>query len=178
MKLYKNKYRIASARLKGHSYREGIFFVTICTRKKLQWFGEIRNGKMELSEVGEVVQMCVNKIPETNPSASVDSFCIMPDHVHIILALQPVETPQWGVSTSKQHWVPGNLSVIINHWKRACTKEIRTLHPDFSWQSRFHDHIIRSEKEREAIRRYIRSNPAKWDKETIPWHDDGHYFGL
>jgi hypothetical protein len=33
----------------------------------------------------------------------------------------------------------------------------------FGWQSRFHDRIIRNEKELNNIRQYIDNNPAKWE---------------
>lgn len=49
---------------------------------------------------------------------------------------------------------------------------------DFSWQPRFHDRVIRSEKEMNAARRYIKSNPQTWDKETIPWQNDGVHWAL
>ena len=33
---------------------------------------------------------------------------------------------------------------------------------EFSWQARFHDHVIRNEKDLERVRRYINENPATW----------------
>jgi hypothetical protein len=31
------------------------------------------------------------------------------------------------------------------------------------WQRNFHDRIVRDDRELDAIRQYIRDNPAKWD---------------
>jgi REP element-mobilizing transposase RayT len=31
------------------------------------------------------------------------------------------------------------------------------------WQHRYHDHVIRNEREPKAIREYIVNNPLKWD---------------
>jgi putative transposase len=31
------------------------------------------------------------------------------------------------------------------------------------WQHRYHDRVIRNERELEAIREYIANNPLKWD---------------
>jgi hypothetical protein len=33
---------------------------------------------------------------------------------------------------------------------------------DFAWQPRFHDRIIRSQEELDAVRNYIAQNPVKW----------------
>jgi len=55
MSKFKGKYRIASTRLKGWNYgRNAIYFVTICTKDRRHYFGEIINGKMNLSKIGEV----------------------------------------------------------------------------------------------------------------------------
>jgi len=33
---------------------------------------------------------------------------------------------------------------------------------EFTWQTRFHDHIIRNNDEYQRIQQYIINNPAKW----------------
>lgn len=38
---------------------------------------------------------------------------------------------------------------------------------EFSWQSRFHDHIIRNAQSFENIQNYIAGNPANWEKDTF-----------
>ena len=53
-----------SIRLKGYNYSQsGLYFVTICTLKKLYIFGDIEKGKMVLSPEGIVVGQCWNKSP-------------------------------------------------------------------------------------------------------------------
>ena len=61
-----------------------------------------------------------------------------------------------------------NLSSVIRGFKSATTKRIHRTRSDFSWQSRFYDHIIRNEKSLNKIREYIINNPLKWelDKEN------------
>ncbi len=36
------------------------------------------------------------------------------------------------------------------------------INPDFAWQERYHDHIIRDEQSFKRIQKYIRENPKKW----------------
>ena len=41
--LFRNKYRIPSARADWHDYNIGYYFITICTDKRIHYFGEIIN---------------------------------------------------------------------------------------------------------------------------------------
>jgi putative transposase len=86
------------------------------------------------------------------------------DHIHAIIVLHEasVETPHWGVSTSR-NWRSGTLGVIINQYKSVCAKRIRTMGcEDFAWQALFYDHIVRNERKLDNIRSYIQGNPIKW----------------
>jgi putative transposase len=62
----------------------------------------------------------------------------------------------------KMNWQPGTLGVIINQYKRACTIKIRKINPEFDWQPRFYDIIIRNDDSFTRIRNYIIDNPEKW----------------
>ncbi len=182
---YQNKYRIASTRLKNWDYGwDGAYFVTICTRDRIHYFGKITNGKMELSGIGRLAEKYWLKIPDHFPFVKLDAFVIMPNHVHgIIIIDKPndgentvlVETPKLGVSTSTyanndtniKKWKPGNLGVIINQYKRICTIHARKINLVFSWQPRFYDHIIRNNRSFHKIATYIRNNPMKWQDDTF-----------
>ncbi len=88
MTLFKNKYRIESARLKGWDYSSpGAYFVTIITKNRVCCFGDVENGFMHLNELGKIAKQCFEKIPEHFPFVSVDVFVIMPNHVHGIIII-------------------------------------------------------------------------------------------
>ena len=55
----------------------------------------------------------------------------------------------------------GSLSTIIRSYKSIVTKNVRKLNPNFSWQSRFYDNIIRNEQAYHKIEDYIINNPKK-----------------
>lgn len=59
---------------------------------------------------------------------------------------------------------PKSLSTIIRSFKSAVTKTINKKHPPshFTWQSRFYDRVIRSDKEWYFIQEYVINNPADW----------------
>ena len=53
---FKNKYRIASARLKNYDYAShGAYFVTIVTKNRTPFFGDIVDGEMILNKISEIV---------------------------------------------------------------------------------------------------------------------------
>lgn len=179
--LFKSTYRVPSTRLKEWDYSTpGHYFVTICTKDKKEFFGEIveiedePGATIRLSPIGTIVEECWKAIPEHNTDVILDDFIIMPNHIHGILVLEErnlefVETP-YMASLRTQH-DPRNhqasprkargLGVIIQQFKRACTHRIhQTGVSDFAWQSRFYDHIVRNEKDLERIQHYIRENPA------------------
>jgi len=54
---FKNKYRIESARLRFWDYASsGWYFVTVCTKNKENFFGDVNAGEMYLSEIGKILQ--------------------------------------------------------------------------------------------------------------------------
>ena len=66
MALFRDKYRIESARLKGWDYRSaGHYFVTICTRNREHFFGEVAEGDMRLSPLAKLRH---NSGPKSRPT--------------------------------------------------------------------------------------------------------------
>ena len=54
MALFKNKYRVESIRLPGWDYGSvAAYFITLCTKNRIHYFGEIHNGKMHPTALGE-----------------------------------------------------------------------------------------------------------------------------
>lgn len=60
-----------------------------------------------------------------------------------------------------------SISTIIRWYKGRTSFEIRKIQPDFGWQSRFHDHIIRSFDSYYRISEYIKNNPMHWDEDQF-----------
>jgi putative transposase len=179
--LFRNKYRIESTRYRGYDYSSpGKYFITICTKNKISYFGEVVNGKMILAETGQIAEKFWLEIPGHFPNIDLDEFIIMPDHIHGIIIIKApksefqsnssVQAPNLGVSIDSANIIlPGKLSetpklgvsTIINQFKRICTITIKTRGFDFAWQPRYYDHIIRTRIELYRIRKYIRENPEK-----------------
>lgn len=160
--LFRGTFRNASARCTPWDYAStGAYFVTINTKGRLPWFGEVRDGVMDLSAMGRIAQECWGMIPTHHPNVTLDTFVVMPDHMHGIVMIEPIshrhEPNRFGPLRR------GSLATIIHGYKAACTKRIHEMgHASFGWQPRYHDHIIRDDDDLQRIRRYIVDNPRRW----------------
>jgi putative transposase len=100
MEKFKNKYRIPSARLACWNYGSpGLYFITICTKNRKHFFGEIKNDEMFLNEIGVIADKCWAEIPDHFQNTTLGQFVIMPNHVHGIIIIDgSVETGACPVS--------------------------------------------------------------------------------
>jgi len=87
-KRFLNKYRIPSARLQNWDYGwNGIYFITICTEGRDNYFGNITEQVMELSEIGLFAQKIWFEIPGHFTFVDLDAFIVMPNHIHGIVII-------------------------------------------------------------------------------------------
>jgi putative transposase len=175
--LYRNRFRIKSNRLPFYNYSsEGAYFITICTAKLLDEFGEILDGKMSLNRYGEIIKKEWYISQQIRKEISFGEFCIMPNHIHGIVY---IGTPFSKFNTPEQFSLKfgpknkfgkqtRNLSTFINQFKGSCTRKIIAAdNKSFAWQPNYYDHIIRNQNELFAIEKYIRNNPSNWDTDKF-----------
>jgi putative transposase len=198
MKKFKNKYRIPSARASWWNYaNEGTYYITICTKNKVNYFGEIIQTEMFLNEMGEVVMEEWLKTPGLRPdmNLTLGAFVIMPNHFHAVLFIggnpyngasdfnvpypdttDRVATPfnragkvmEWDYPQLNQFGPQTkNLASILRGFKSAVTTYARKSGMPFDWQTRYHDHIIRSEQSYNNITEYIQRNPENWNNDPL-----------
>ena len=85
---FQNKYRIASTRLSGWDYGwNAPYFITICTKDRECFFGEIVNGEMNLSKTGVIADLMWYEIKNHAKDIELGEFIVMPNHVHGIITL-------------------------------------------------------------------------------------------
>lgn len=168
---FQNKYRIPSTRASFHDYDGGVYFVTICTAEREHYFGEIKDGKMKYTEIGLCALENIENITVHYPYAEIPLYVVMPNHIHLIVFIDNTLSVQCrdvarNVSTMKKMSAispkRGSLSVVIRGFKSAVTRYANQNHISFSWQSRFHDRIIRGQNEMNRIAEYIENNPYNW----------------
>ena len=155
-----------SIRLKEFDYSNpGWYYVTICTKNFIPWFGKVKSGKVYNNKLGLLVIKYINEIPRHYNHAELDYFIVMPNHLHFVIILNDVVGTRDRVSLRRfGSTQKGSLSMIINQFKGSVTRFARKNGFDkFVWQSRFYEHIIRNEKDLYRIRMYITNNPLKWE---------------
>ncbi|MEO9205667.1 MAG: hypothetical protein ABI296_08155 [Gammaproteobacteria bacterium] len=176
MDKFQNKYRIPSARLQNWNYGSpGFYFITVCTRNREHYFGEIFNDQMILNELGTIVQSEWIKSPEIRPDMNLElgEFVVMPNHFHGIMIIGENEFNCVDDCRDAMHRVfttptnkfgpqSKNLGSIMRGFKSSVTTHSKILKIEFAWQERYHDHIIRSHDEFERISNYILNNPNNW----------------
>lgn len=173
MEKFHNKYRIGTTRLQSWDYsRNGIYFITICTIKRNHYFGEIKDGIMNLSQIGQFAHDCWMLIPDHFPFVELGAFVVIPDHLHGVLIInKPVKAqnlaPLQQPKTNKFGPQSKNLASVIRGYKIGVTKFARANNLEFRWQPRFHDHIIRDNEGYEIIKNYIYNNPTSWVEEPF-----------
>lgn len=174
-KLYPKKYRKRSYRLRSWNYGWSAgYFVSINTQNRTHFFGEISNGQMFLSEIGQIVLEEWHRTFEIRADMhlSPDAFVIMPNHIHFIIFIgsNRFNSVQFDATHCRSFPYGGNqfgpqsknLASIIRGFKSAVTIRAREVDPDFKWQKRYHEKVIRNERSLELIRYYIDSNVFKW----------------
>lgn len=170
-----------SIRLKGYDYsQKGYYFVTICIQNRECLLGQSINNTIVLNDAGLMVQNIWKTLPEYYPGVGIDSYIIMPNHIHgiIIVGAGPRACPCRVNTVQRESGRDATmkLSDIIHRFKSLTTniyhKSVMQHNwPSFPgklWQRNYYDHIIRNDQELNQIREYIINNPVKWelDKEN------------
>lgn len=93
-----------SIRMQGYDYTQiGSYFITICTRHKECLLGEITDGKMKLSSLGEIVYCQWLQLPNRFSNIILDAFIIMPNHIHGIVIINGENPPRRGEAGENRH---------------------------------------------------------------------------
>ena len=141
-------------RLKEYDYSTaGAYFITICTKDKRCILGKIVGDdahivpQIKLSKFGKTADKYLNNIN------GIDKYCIMPNHIHLIIKIICDYDGAMWASPPTTH-----IPQLIKSFKILTTKEIGKS----IFQRSYYDHIIRSEDDYKAICKYIDENPSKW----------------
>ena len=164
----------------------GRYFITICTKNRVHYFGEIKDGKMILSNIGVIADILWYEIKNHAKNVELDAFVVMPNHIHGILILKNDKMDGDGrvkacldpaIANNNANTNPGQkrfrnpgkntVSSIIGSYKSAVSRHAHRLGYEFEWQSRFWDVIIRSDTEFYRIRNYIKNNVKNWKEDKF-----------
>ena len=190
---FNDTYRIPSARLKYWDYgSHGLYFVTICTKDRNSYFGEISTVETQniaslqqpenivsLQQPGNIAPQQPENIAPLQPTIigkiAKDYWLQIPIHFPFVELDEFVIMPNHihGIlfinKPSYTEWKPNtfgpqskNLASIVRGYKAGVKAYATKNNIQFEWQSRYWDTIISNEKDLQAITQYIISNPSNW----------------
>ena len=134
-----------SIRLKGYDYASfGAYFVTLCIQDRANLLGTMEGPHVELSPAGEMVREAWEAMPEHYASVGVDTYVVMPNHLHGIVLLRGADHPEDAVTA---------LGDVVKRFKSMTTRLYvagveSDSWPRFNgrlWQRNYYEHIIRDE---------------------------------
>ena len=155
-------------RLHTHDYsRDGYYYVTICAKDMVCYFGTVKNNAMRLTATGIIAEQCWRAIPAHFPNTTLDEYIIMPNHLHGIIIVGRADMCSTATHPARPNPTDRSkmtLPKIIQAYKSAVTRTARRENPNsaFGWQKSYYDHVIRNDADLSRIREYIRDNPLKW----------------
>ncbi|HNQ66838.1 MAG TPA: transposase [Bacteroidales bacterium] len=142
-------------RLQGYDYKsDGLYYITILEKNGEHIFGKVIEGEMKLNEYGLIVQDCWYDLPNHYENLILDEFCIMPNHVHMIMIVKNIDG-------FKKH----GISEFVRAFKTFSSRKIneaRNTPGKKNWKVDFWDEIIRTVERYYEIKEYIRNNPKNW----------------
>jgi len=134
------------------------YFVTICVKDKHPILSKVVTEeivgvdrwatRVNLLPLGGIIENNINYINKSFNDRKIDSYIIMPNHIHLIIQILHNGSPN-GRPLHGQ---------IISSFKQACHKQAGYKF----FQRNYYEHIIRNETSLNEIRQYIQNNPINW----------------
>jgi REP element-mobilizing transposase RayT len=167
-------------RLGDYDYTQaGAYFVTLVTMQRALLFGKIADDAMCPSSYGQIVQDVWAGLPQHYPHVTLDSFVVMPNHIHGIIffadnadTAADADAADVGAGFKPACPVPAirhGLPELIRAFKTFSARRINEARhtPGISiWQRNYYEHVTRNERSLNAIREYIVNNPQRWAEDS------------
>jgi REP element-mobilizing transposase RayT len=118
---------------------------------------------MQLNQAGRLVDHWWHKLPTKFPQVTLNTYQIMPNHIHGIVVInhdrQGNPTPTLGkiIQWFKTMTTNGYINLVKFHQLPPINHRL--------WQRDYYEHIIRSEYELHRIQKYIVDNPGQWQED-------------
>ena len=158
--------RRKTIRLQEYDYNSpGAYFLTLCTENKrcllsrIVGTGVLDGPSVALTMYGKIAEKYIRQMDDFYEDITVESYVIMPNHLHILLVVRengPSGTP---VPTAQN----SRVSRFVSAFKRFCNRE----YGKNIWQYRSYDHVIRDQQDYLEHLRYISENPYRWESDVL-----------
>ena len=152
-------------RLKDFDYSTpGAYFITICAKNMKHYLGAITVGRglapaeNNLSVYGKIADEQMKLLETRFQCIKIDKYVIMPNHIHAIISFDAA-----GASPRP------TISDVICAFKSITTVKCKKsgFEGKQLFQTSFHDHIIRGERDYCKIWEYIDTNVIRWQNDCF-----------
>lgn len=165
-----------------HNYNTpGYYFITVCTKDKACILGhfvgsglpdaplenqlpqrECPGGcslqrHMQYTAYGEIVHRQLKTMRNFYQDIQIEKYVVMPNHIHLLLYIPGM------FELDSNDRANAGISRFVGTFKRFCNKQIGQN----IWQTSFHDHVIRGERDYQRIWQYIENNPVRWAEDCF-----------
>jgi len=138
----------------NHDYKSRcIYHITLKKIAEAPPFSYLSSGVADYclvrNPIGSIIEKHIRRLPELNPSLRPLQYCVMPDHVHLLLFVtSPIDLPV------------GNY---IGKLKKAILQEYRLLSKTEAliFDHDFYDCILHRGRFLDTLYKYIRDNPRR-----------------
>ena len=150
---------------------------------------------MRLSDIGKCAEEQFQNVTSYYPYAEIPVFIVMPNHIHAIVVIDnhtprrdainrvsdihrvkedmmgdmsmDLETPKGGLTGNDNPMLHQRLGTVIRGLKARVTHYANEKGIEFAWQSRFHDRIIRNQRDLNETAKYVEDNVIKWKEDEM-----------
>ena len=151
-----------SIRYPGYDYSmAGYYALTLCAAGNAPLFGHLpaadalSTPPLVPTALGALVQAELLALPTHYPTLRLDTWVLMPNHLHALLVLtknRAVGLAQVLGAFKSRAW---------QAWRRQCLA-LGQPAPPTCWHRNYYERIVRDRAELEGHRAYIAQNPARW----------------
>ena len=156
----------------------GAFFITLVTQDRRCIFGDIVDGVLQATMLGRIVEREWEVTGRIRCEVSLQAFVLMPNHMHAVVVLEPGMSnedrgrPPVAPTAAERARGSGarSLGALVAGYKSAVTRAAKETGIDVPggkiWQRNYYEHVIRDEKDWNAIIAYIEDNPRAWAEDA------------
>lgn len=150
-------------RLREYDYSQcNAYFATICIHNRLPLFGTVQELSVGAALRGRpnrpdlMAEKWLLELQNKYPKATLDYYCIMPDHIHFILFLDT------GATYTLPEMIGWYKTMTTNEYIRGVKAGLYAPFNKKLWQRDYFEHIIRNDIDLYETRKYIENNPIQW----------------
>ncbi|MBQ4121143.1 MAG: transposase, partial [Clostridia bacterium] len=127
------------------------------TNDSVKWY--FGGYGIKTKTVGQIAEKMFADIEKRFAFVTVDSYVIMPNHIHLIVVLHHLKETAGASPRPTLHDIICAYKSLVTRCRNKMLEQSETR----IFQASYYEHIIRNDREYANIMRYIFENPIRWN---------------